>query len=104
MQPFLNPLQKLAPPFGSQFQVTRHLQFSPILDEHPDQAVKPDKAHVFPRDGRNQPATTYNQGGNSLGTQNGRKQNRRVEVKILVSKGLTSPVNLNNEPTSGAAQ
>jgi len=37
-------------------------------------------------------------------TLEGRKQNRRVEVKILVSKGLTSPVNLNNEPTSGAAQ
>jgi outer membrane protein OmpA-like peptidoglycan-associated protein len=28
-------------------------------------------------------------------TRDGRKQNRRAEVSILVSKGLTSPVNVN---------
>jgi outer membrane protein OmpA-like peptidoglycan-associated protein len=37
-------------------------------------------------------------------TLEGRKQNRRVEVKILVSKGLTNPVNLTPSPTSGDAQ
>ncbi len=33
-------------------------------------------------------------------TREGRKQNRRVEVKILVNRGLTSPVNV-NRPVSG---
>ena len=33
-------------------------------------------------------------------TREGRKQNRRVEVKILVSRGLTSPVNV-ERPTGG---
>jgi OmpA-OmpF porin, OOP family len=33
-------------------------------------------------------------------TREGRKQNRRVEVKILVSRGLTSPVNV-NRPVGG---
>ena len=28
-------------------------------------------------------------------TRDGRKQNRRVEVSVLVSKGLTNPVNVN---------
>ena len=31
-------------------------------------------------------------------TRDGRKQNRRTEVSILVSKGLTSPVNVNHPP------
>ena len=35
-------------------------------------------------------------------TRDGRKQNRRVEVKIMVNRGLTSPVNV-NRPTSGGA-
>jgi outer membrane protein OmpA-like peptidoglycan-associated protein len=33
-------------------------------------------------------------------TREGRKQNRRVEVKLMVNRGLTSPVNV-NRPTSG---
>jgi outer membrane protein OmpA-like peptidoglycan-associated protein len=33
-------------------------------------------------------------------TREGRKQNRRVEVKILVSRGLTTPVNV-DRPTGG---
>ena len=34
-------------------------------------------------------------------TLEGRKQNRRVEVKILVSRGLTTPVNVTGSTTSG---
>ncbi|MGA9769690.1 MAG: OmpA family protein [Blastocatellia bacterium] len=37
-------------------------------------------------------------------TREGRKQNRRVEVKILVNRGLTSPVNVDRETTSGDGQ
>lgn len=38
-------------------------------------------------------------------TREGRKQNRRVEVKILVSRGLTNPVNVDRQPsTSGDGQ
>lgn len=33
-------------------------------------------------------------------TRDGRKQNRRVEVKILVNRGLTSPVNVNRVSSS----
>jgi len=33
-------------------------------------------------------------------TRDGRKQNRRAEVSILVSKGLTNPVNVNHPPKS----
>lgn len=36
-------------------------------------------------------------------TLEGRKQNRRVEVKILVSRGMTSPVNV-SRPVSGGAE
>ncbi|HWP44579.1 MAG TPA: OmpA family protein [Blastocatellia bacterium] len=36
-------------------------------------------------------------------TREGRMQNRRVEVKILVSRGLTTPVNV-NRPVSGNTQ
>ena len=35
-------------------------------------------------------------------TREGRKQNRRVEVKILVSRGLTSPVNVDRPSSSGS--
>jgi OmpA-OmpF porin, OOP family len=34
-------------------------------------------------------------------TREGRKQNRRVEVKILVNRGLTSPVNVNRSVSGG---
>ena len=37
-------------------------------------------------------------------TRDGRKQNRRVEVKILVSRGLTSPVNVTGPVSGGTAQ
>lgn len=37
-------------------------------------------------------------------TREGRKQNRRVEVKILVNRGLSSPVNVERESTSGDGQ
>lgn len=37
-------------------------------------------------------------------TRDGRKQNRRVEVKILVSRGLTNPVNVDRPATSGSGQ
>ena len=33
-------------------------------------------------------------------TREGRKQNRRVEVKLMVNRGLTSPVNVNHSVTS----
>ncbi|HKP10789.1 MAG TPA: OmpA family protein [Blastocatellia bacterium] len=33
-------------------------------------------------------------------TREGRKQNRRVEVKLMVNRGLTSPVNVNRSVTS----
>jgi outer membrane protein OmpA-like peptidoglycan-associated protein len=36
-------------------------------------------------------------------TREGRKQNRRVEVKILVNRGLTSPVNVNRSVSGGAS-
>jgi OOP family OmpA-OmpF porin len=35
-------------------------------------------------------------------TRDGRKQNRRVEVRIMVSRGLTSPVNV-SKPVSGGS-
>jgi hypothetical protein len=35
-------------------------------------------------------------------TRDGRKQNRRVEVSILVSKGLTNPVNVNRSVGSNS--
>lgn len=35
-------------------------------------------------------------------TREGRKQNRRVEVKIMVSRGLTSPVNVDRPSSSGS--
>lgn len=34
-------------------------------------------------------------------TRDGRKQNRRVEVKLMVNRGLTSPVNVTKPTTSG---
>ena len=37
-------------------------------------------------------------------TREGRKQNRRVEVKILVNRGLSSPVNVERQTTSGDGQ
>jgi outer membrane protein OmpA-like peptidoglycan-associated protein len=37
-------------------------------------------------------------------THEGRVQNRRVEVKILVSRGLTTPVNVDHPVTSGAGR
>jgi outer membrane protein OmpA-like peptidoglycan-associated protein len=37
-------------------------------------------------------------------TREGRIQNRRVEVKILVSRGLTSPVNVERPATSSSQQ
>ena len=37
-------------------------------------------------------------------THEGRVQNRRVEVKILVSRGLTSPVNVDRPVTSGTGR
>jgi outer membrane protein OmpA-like peptidoglycan-associated protein len=37
-------------------------------------------------------------------TRDGRKQNRRVEVKIMVSRGLTNPVNVERPATSGGGQ
>jgi outer membrane protein OmpA-like peptidoglycan-associated protein len=37
-------------------------------------------------------------------TREGRKQNRRVEVKILVNRGLSSPVNVNRPVSSSAKQ
>jgi OmpA-OmpF porin, OOP family len=37
-------------------------------------------------------------------TLEGRRQNRRVEVKILVNRGLTSPVNVSRPATSGDSQ
>jgi outer membrane protein OmpA-like peptidoglycan-associated protein len=37
-------------------------------------------------------------------TREGRVQNRRVEVKILVSRGLTSPVNVERPATSSSQQ
>lgn len=37
-------------------------------------------------------------------TRDGRKQNRRVEVSILVSKGLTNPVNVNRSVSSNRDQ
>jgi len=33
-------------------------------------------------------------------TREGRKQNRRVEVKLMVNRGLSSPVNVNHSTTS----
>jgi outer membrane protein OmpA-like peptidoglycan-associated protein len=36
-------------------------------------------------------------------TREGRKQNRRVEVKILVNRGLTSPVNMNRSVSGGGS-
>jgi outer membrane protein OmpA-like peptidoglycan-associated protein len=38
------------------------------------------------------------------GTRDGRIQNRRVEVKILVSRGLTTPVNVDRPVTSGSGR
>ncbi|HJQ22881.1 MAG TPA: OmpA family protein [Blastocatellia bacterium] len=35
-------------------------------------------------------------------TRDGRKQNRRVEVKLMVNRGLTSPVNVNRSETSSS--
>ena len=35
-------------------------------------------------------------------TREGRKQNRRVEVKLMVNRGLTSPVNVNRSETSSS--
>ena len=35
-------------------------------------------------------------------TREGRKQNRRVEVKLMVNRGLTSPVNVNHSETSSS--
>jgi len=37
-------------------------------------------------------------------THEGRVQNRRVEVKILVSRGLTTPINLDRPTTSGGGR
>jgi OmpA-OmpF porin, OOP family len=34
-------------------------------------------------------------------TRDGRKQNRRVEVKLMVNRGLTTPVNVDHPTTSG---
>lgn len=37
-------------------------------------------------------------------TREGREQNRRVEIKILVSRGLTTPVNVSGSTSSGDAK
>jgi outer membrane protein OmpA-like peptidoglycan-associated protein/uncharacterized protein YdeI (BOF family) len=37
-------------------------------------------------------------------TRDGRKQNRRVEVKIMVSRGLTNPVNVERPASSGGQE